>query len=69
MVVQPLVHVALLGEVACDAIVAEDRPRMLPDQDLGARAELLQGFVQILGPRLAVADLGAAQRQQLMLRL
>ncbi|MCY1526186.1 hypothetical protein D9M68_611910 [compost metagenome] len=63
LIVQPLVHVALLAQVVDHALMTENRPGVLADQDLGVLAEALQGLVEVLGPGLAVADFGTAQGQ------
>lgn len=66
LVVEVGVQVALLGKEGEGVLAAPDRPVVRGEDDVGGGAEELDGLGQVVGPVVRVADLGAAQREQVV---
>ena len=63
LVIDEFVQITLFGQKFIDPGLPPGRPVMLRQHDIGIGAELIQRLIDILGPRVGVTHLGAAQRQ------
>ena len=66
LVVGELIEIALLFQMRLHPRIAPDRPMVLSDQNFGVVAPHLERFAEITRPCQRVADLGAAEGQEVM---